>query len=102
MDKNELRELLRVTEQKAEAARAKRAIKTILVVAVAIFLFIYVFKKPSGIDIIGYFLFAVFLSVINLLINSPIFFQLFSMSERENRRIEELKKQISEAEGIIE
>lgn len=96
MDKKELYVLLSKTEKQAERAKLKRAIITILVYAVAIFVFIYLFEKPTGLDVVGDLLFSLFLSVINFLINGLVFGQLYRISEAENRRIEELKKQLAE------
>lgn len=96
MDKKELYVLLSKTEKQAERAKLKRAIITISVYAAAIFLFFYITGNPKGFDIVGDFLAALFLSVINFLVNGVIFGQLFRMGEAENRRIAELEKQLSE------
>lgn len=101
MDKKELYVLLSKTEKQAERAKLKRAITTILAYAVAIFLILYFVEKPTGIDILGNFIFSLFLSGINFVINGAVFGHLYRVSEAERSRTEELKNQVSKLENTV-
>lgn len=98
MDRKELYKQLSEMEKKVESARTKRAIKTIMAFAVAIFLILYFTGRPTGFEILGDFLAAIFLAGILFLINAIIFGQLFRVSESERIMLENLKKKLSDAE----
>lgn len=96
MNKKELIQLINAKEKQIESARLKRAIKTILAYAAAIFGVFYITDKPTGIYILGDVIAALFLSGILFLINCTVFYQLYSISEAENQLLKDLKKRLSE------
>lgn len=98
MNKDELIRLIREKEQQVEKAKRKRSIITILVYAVPIFWIFYITAKPTGFEILGEALVAIFLSGILFLINATVFSQLVTMGEAERKMLEDLRKQLSEME----
>jgi hypothetical protein len=99
MNKKELILLINEKEKQVESARLKRSIITILAYAAAIFLLFYLTEKPTGIDVLGDALASIILSGILFLINGTVFRQLYSMSEAENKMLQDLKKRLSELEN---
>lgn len=94
MDKNELWEQYLETEKKFEKAKTKRAIKTVLFFTVLYFLLIVTIEKTSGLKLLGAFLVALFLGGVHLMINSAVFYHLFSVNEAEKKCLDEMKKQL--------
>ncbi len=101
MDRKELYKQLCEKEKQVESARTKRAIKTILAFAVIIFLLFYFIGRPTGFEIVGDFLVAIFLAGIYFLINATIFGQLFRISESERLMLDDLRKKLSNDEDTI-
>ena len=101
MDKNELWKLYCQKDKEFEAAKARRAILTILLFAVGYFVVIYVLEnKPTDIKTISGILFAaIFLSGIHFLINSIIFLHLFQKGREEAEILERIRKRINEIEA---
>ena len=98
MTKKELIQLIKAKEKQIASARLKRANTTILAYAAAIFGVFYIVNKPTGIDILGDVIAALFLSGILFLINCTVFYQLYSISEAENKMLQDLNKRLSELE----
>lgn len=98
MDKNELRKQYLETEKKFEKAKMKRAVKTVLFFAALYFLLIVTIEKTRGLELLGAFLAALFLGGVHLLINSAVFYHLFSVNEAEKKCLDEMKKRIDTSE----
>lgn len=99
MNKNALWRLLCEKKRQVEAARNKRAIITILFFAVVYFLLLYLNDRPAGLlEIVGEILVAIVFAAIHFLVNAAIFGQLHRVSEFERRMLDNIKKQLSEAE----
>ncbi len=74
MDRNDLWKLLCEREKQVEAARAKRAITTILAFAVVYFLIFYFINTPTEfLDIVGELLAAIFIAGVHFWSNAIIF-----------------------------
>lgn len=99
MENKDLCKLLREKEAEFERAKGKRAIKTILALAVVIFAILYFRERPrSIIEIAAMFFGSLFLAGIDFWIHAIIFSQLCGASESERKIIDNIKKQISETE----
>ena len=99
MTKNELRKLYCEQEKRVEKARNKRAITTVAVFAVAIFLLMYTIEKPSVDEIFGNLLASIFFAGICFLVNGVVFGQLYKISDNERKMLEDIKKRMDEAEN---
>lgn len=96
MNKRELYELLRQTEERIEKERPKRAIKAILFFSAVYFILFCVVLRPNGIEFLEYAMLAVISGVIHLFLSTPVFHWLFSVSDAEDRYISEIRKKLSE------
>jgi hypothetical protein len=96
MDKNELRNHYYELERRFEANKAKRAVKTILAFAVAFFVIFYSTDRPTGLEIIGAAVVSIVMAGIHFLVNGLIFSQLISVSNAENKILENMKKKLQE------
>lgn len=101
-ERNRLNQLYWELDKKYEAAKGRRAITSILVFAVAYFVFFWIVDRPVGLDILGTAVAAIFIGGVHFWINTLIFSQLFRLSESENRTLESIRKQLSELENSKE
>lgn len=98
MEKNELCKLLAEKEKEFEKAKTRRIIITILVFSAVYFLVLCYVDHPTGLEILGEALAAIFLGGLHFYVNSIVFSLLFQKSETENKVLEFLRKKISEIE----
>lgn len=101
MDKNELRLYIAKTEKMFDKRRNKRAIYTILGYAVFFLLVAYCSNGFSLLDLWGTIravVSCVVLSAIHVFINAAVLGHLFIENEAEKRVIEDLKKQLNNAD----
>lgn len=97
MDKNELYKLLVETEKQVGKAEIKRIIITVIGYAVGICCVFCSVAGTTGIaDIAGMFLLSIITSGVLLLINSVVYYWLFERRRIEQKRIEDIKKQITD------
>ena len=99
MTKNELWKLYYERDKAFQKARGKRAVYTIMAFTVMYAVLIYIREKPDNlIEIAGMLAFAIILAFIHMVVNVPIFWQLFDMSRAEDDTLKAIKKRIDEAE----
>lgn len=98
MNKKELYKLLHEREKQIEAAKTKRAVITTAAFTLVYFLLFCLEEKPTGWDVVGNIVSALFLAGLHIGINAIVFEQLFRISEAERKEIEAIRKRISELE----
>lgn len=96
MDKNELWKHYLELDRRFEANKTKRAVKTILAFAVAFFVIFYSTDRPTGFEIIATAIVSIVMAGIHFLVNGLIFGQLVSVSNAENKILEDMKKKLRE------
>lgn len=98
MDKNELWQLYCKRAKEFEKAKFKRMIITILSFSVVYFIIFYLNGSPTGFDVVGDFLAAVFIAGIHVVINATVFGYLSKRGREETEILESIKKKLSELE----
>lgn len=96
MNRKELQQHYFELQRKFEANKTKRAIKTILAFAVAIFGIWCFADRPTGLEIVGTAFASIFMAGIHFWINSIIFSQLVNVSKAENNILEGIRKKLQE------
>lgn len=96
MDKKELLKQYLELEKRFEANKINRAVKTILAFAIAIFAIWYSTDRPTGFEIIGTAIASIVMAGIHFFVNGLIFGQLVSVSNAENKILEDMKKKLRE------
>lgn len=94
MSRDELWKLLHQKEEEIEKTRQKRGIKLISLFFVLYYLLFFNLEKPSGFGLLGIAIPALILSVIHVIFNSIIFYQVYLRADSEDRLLSEIKKRI--------
>ena len=101
MNSHELRELLRKTESISESKKLKRAIFAILIYSAVLFAIFWLLGQidtTNVLEILGAIGVSIILGGITFFFNALIWIPLCEESEKENRAIAFLKKQIEQKE----
>ena len=97
MNSNELREMQRKLERKFEQRKLKRFAYTVLFYAAVFFGIFYWQDQLVGEtiwDVLGVIMVCVILSIISVVINSIIFYQLFRIDQGEKETLDFLKRRV--------
>lgn len=100
MDKKQLFSYIQQREKQYKAGRRKRNVKTLLFFSVVYYAVLWILEDPSGWGLLLNILPAVVLAGVHFLINAIIFSQLVTINTRQQKALEDLRKQLSEMESI--
>ena len=96
MDKRELERFIWQEEKRIEKARSQRSLKLIAFLSICYFVVLCWINEPHGLELLATIVLSPICGVCHLLINSTIFYPVFSKNTAEDNYIKELKKKLNQ------